>query len=104
MLDGTMDDGWCSPPSNISSVTAGSAPTAVCTFWDDLYESIDFIPNTATGASGLCTDAAPTWIYSIDQTNISTISDDLKVSIDSITNKIWVKGLVTGTVEGTYTL
>ena len=47
---------------------------------------------------------APTWIYSIDQSSISTISDDLKVSIDSITNKIWVKGLATGTAVGTYTL
>ena len=75
---------------------AGSAITALCAFWDNTYDSIDFLPNTATGNSGLCTDAAPTWIYEIDQSAIAAVSEHLKVSIDSTTNKIWVKGLDTG--------
>ena len=95
-LDSIMDESWCSPSNNIKSVKPGSAESDLCTSWDDEYMSIDFTPITATGNNGVCKDDAPTWIYGIDNDGISPASNDLQVSIDSLTNKIWVKGLSSG--------
>ena len=83
----------CPPLPNITSVSPGSATIGLCTYWDGQYNSIDFSPNTAFGVTEQCSDDQPAWIYQIDQ---STLPDELKVSIDSAANKIWVKGLLEG--------
>ena len=50
---------------SITATAAGSAPQAVCTYWDDVYQSVSFSPNTVT-APQTCTDIAPTWVYTVD--------------------------------------
>lgn len=95
---------FCSSPPTITAVTAGSAPDPLCTAWNDSYNSIDFTPNTASGSASECSDSQPTWIYDIDQTGLLGLEDFFKVSIDSSTNKIWVKGMPGPTDEDTYTV
>ena len=47
-------------------------------------------------APNTCTDAAPTWIYEIDQTPIVSVKDFLKVSIDPLKGLVWLKGMSGG--------
>lgn len=93
----------CSPPtSTINSVVAGSAPDALCTYYDGEYYSIPFTPNKAISGGVECTDGPDIWHYSINQTPISAVRDHLKVSIDVENSLIWVKGLVGETATATY--
>ena len=89
----------------MTSVSAGSALSAAsCTSWDGAYNSIDFSPNTATGASNLCVDTEPIWIYQIDQAGLAGDENALKVSVDSANSKIWIKAMTGETKEQTYTI
>ena len=87
-------------------MSAGSVTqvTPVCAGYDDTYVSTDFSPNIATIGGTPCVDAAPNWIYEIDHTPVSAAINHFKMSIDSVNNKIWMKGITGGTVYGAFTI
>ena len=100
-----MDDNFCSPASGGVTVTAGSATPGVhCMVWDDSYSSINFTPMTAKVGGSTCTDATPTFTYHIDTTPVTTLTSMLQMSVDSETNKIWIKGISGSTYSGPHTI
>ena len=90
----TMDS-FCSPASKtIDSVSPGVAPS-VCATYDSTWRASDFTPPLAVASDGVaCTDVAPQWIYSIDQTGVE--NKRIKIQVDSATNQIWTLGIPGG--------
>ena len=104
-FDKLEDDSWCSPATDtVTSVTPGAMSDFLCTYYDDSLYQVPFTPNTATTSSGDCADTAPTWIYSVDDTPIQSVRNNLQVSIDSETNMLNVRGLSGETTTADYTI
>lgn len=77
-----------------------------CLGYDDSYNSIDFIPPIAKTGGNVCTDPSSNWVYQIDQAPISANNENrfLKVSIDSLNNKIWASGRTGGSINGVWSI
>jgi len=74
--------------------------------YDDTYNSIEFIPPITKTGGNVCTDPTSNWVYEIDQAPISANNEQefLKVSIDSLNNKIWASGRSGGTINGVWVM
>ena len=90
----------------VDTIVPGSVPLSNCGDYDDIEYVLDFIPPTyyTGGGATQCTDQGPTWQYSIDQTPMSALMEKYKVTIDPYDNKIYLRGLIGGTLYGTFTL
>ena len=76
-----------------------------CFAYDDEFHELSYTPPIAFNQQGsACSDDSPSWIYSIDATPIDSGLSHIKLSVDSINNRIWLKGLSGGALLGTFTL
>ena len=82
-------DSWCAQNQpSVSTITPGVISADICTYWNDVYRSVDFTPPVINAPSA-CTDETPTFMYEIDATTVIE-PDFLKISLDSAQNKIYV--------------
>ena len=66
LLDEIADESWCTVEgTSISSITPGyTEDPGVCTKFDDIYRSVDFVQPIAISNSGeACTDTEAAWVY-----------------------------------------
>ena len=100
----TWDETFCSDDNpSISSISPGVPSSEICTYWDDIYRTMTFVPDQVT-ADVTCNDPLPTFMYSIDRTPLNGYEDSLKVSIDPRTSEISVKALSGRTEMISFTL
>ena len=72
---------------------------------DEEFHELSYTPPIAFNQKGsACSDDSPSWIYSIDATPIDSGLSHIKLSVDSINNRIWLKGLRGGALLGTFKL
>ena len=89
-----FDESQCTTDSPAFSGIVPGSTDSICIDSDNTYTTVDFMPPSFDAAGDQCTDLAPVWSYSVDQSSLTTQQkESVKISIDSTKNQISVKAL-----------